>query len=1324
MAASTIGRIDEYRPENELLSSYLERLDAFFTVNDIKDEKAVPAFLSLIGSKTYSLLKNLVAPSLPKDKSFAELVAALQKHFEPKPLVIAERFHFHRRSQAEGESINNYVAELRRLTTHCQFGDFLDQALRDRLVCGLRNEGIQKKLLTEADLTLARAIELSVGMESAERNARSLKGTETTIKTVSSSNRPCYRCGRKSHDQKDCRFKDAECHNCGKRGHIATVCRSPKNKRQPRRNDTKKQFGTNKYVTTVDDNASEESLPLYTVGGGATPPIKVPLSVDGKSLTMELDTGAAVTIMSERQYNDLLSNLPLRESQVLLKTYSGERLPVIGDIDVRVQHEQQSQDLVLTVVAGDGPCLLGRNWLQHITLNWREIKAVSQHAVGSLDYLLDKYGEIFVDELGTINSFTAKLHVNSEDQPKFYKPRTVPYALKSVIDDEIDRLERDGILEKVTHSEWATPIVAVPKPDGSVRLCGDFKVTVNQSLSIDQYPLPKADDLFDTLAGGKQFTKLDLSQAYLQLPLDPESKKYCTINTHRGLYQFTRLPFGIASAPAQFQRVMDTILQGVQGSLCYIDDIMVTGTSKEEHLQNLEEVLKRLQAHGIRMKKKKCHLMQDTVEYLGHLIDADGKRPTPEKINAIKRAPMPENVQQLRSFLGLLNYYRKFLPNLASTLQPLNDLLQKNRKWSWSAKCTQAVNTAKEQLATSNLLTHYDPTKPIKLAADASPYGLGAVISHVFPSGEERPIAFASRSLSKSEKNYSQIDKEALALVYGVKKFHTYLYGRKFTLTTDHKPLTTIFGPTRGVPAVAAARLQRWALLLAAYTYDIEYRSTNDHGNADALSRLPLPEEGNGSTSETRLCNLRKIAALPVTSQQISVATQRDPVLSKVKLYILKGWPEQVPQSLRVYYSKMEQLTVEDGCLLWGGRVIVPESLKEVVMAELHNHHLGISKMKALARGHVWWSGMDKELETLVKSCEECAAVKQSPAKAPLHPWTWPSRPWQRIHIDFAGPFLDKSYLIAVDAYSKWAEVIIMPQTTAVRTIAALRYLFSVHGLPEEIVSDNGPQFVSSEFEEFTKKNGIRHTRSSPYHPASNGEAERFVRTFKEAMKAGKNDGLTLQHRLASFLLTYRTTPHSTTGTPPCELLMGRSLRTRWDLLKPDLRAKVSQRQFKSKQRHDQHARPRSFYVGQSVMARNFGHGNKWIAGVVARQLGPVTYLVDVSDGRVWKRHVDHLKELVTNHPMPTNEPEVDIDISPASVPESTPTVVPNTSTNDRSNPPATSEPENPPSTPDPTSPTSNVATRAETLEDPLTPRRYPSRQRHPPVRLTDAQSW
>ena len=334
---ATIGHIEQYRPENKLFSSYLERVEQFLVANDIKDKRKKATILSLIGSQAYSLLKNLVSPSIPKDKSYDELVAALKKHYEPKPLVIAERFHFHRHSQAVGESINDYIAELRRLSTHCQFGEFLNEALRDRLVCGLRSEGIQKKLLTEADLSLAKAIDLSVGMEAADRNAKSLKETETAVNRVSTNlatnRKSCYRCRRKSHDQKDCKFRDADCYNCGKRGHIAPAFRSPKKLPTRKNNPTKphSQPADQEYVTADEpESTDEECLPLFTVGGGTTPPIKVPLIINDASITMELDTGAAITIISEKYFKEFFENTPLSRSELLLKTYSGDRLTVLG----------------------------------------------------------------------------------------------------------------------------------------------------------------------------------------------------------------------------------------------------------------------------------------------------------------------------------------------------------------------------------------------------------------------------------------------------------------------------------------------------------------------------------------------------------------------------------------------------------------------------------------------------------------------------------------------------------------------------------------------------------------------------------------------------------------------------------------------------------------------------------------------------------------------------------------------------------------------------------------------------------------------------------
>jgi hypothetical protein len=304
--------------------------------------------------------------------------------------------------------------------------------------------------------------------------------------------------------------------------------------------------------------------------------------------------------------------------------------------------------------------------------------------------------------------------------------------------------------------------------------------------------VPKIEDIYAKLAGGQQFTKLDLMQAYLQLSVHENSKELVTINTHKGLYRYIRMPFGIASAPAIWQRTIEEVLQGIPGIQVMLDDIVITGKDDQEHLQNLDKVLARLEEYGLRLNLDKCQFFKDSVTFCGHIIDRDGLHKTPDKIQAITNAPKPENIAQLKPFLGLVNYYGKFLPDLPTVLNPLHRLLHKGQQWKWNQICEDAFRKVKELVTSEQVLTHYDPEEPIKLACDASTYGIGAVISHIIE-GHEKPIAFASRTLNPAAKNFAQIDKEALGLIWGIKKFHTYLYGRIFILETDHQPLVHIF---------------------------------------------------------------------------------------------------------------------------------------------------------------------------------------------------------------------------------------------------------------------------------------------------------------------------------------------------------------------------------------------------------------------------------------------------------------------------------------------------------------------------------------------------
>ena len=484
---------------------------------------------------------------------------------------------------------------------------------------------------------------------------------------------------------------------------------------------------------------------------------------------------------------------------------------------------------------------------------------------------------------------------------------------------------------------------------------------------------------------------------------------------------------------------MESILHGINQVSVYLDDILITGRSDEEHLQRLGEVLTRLEAAGLRLRQSKCTFMQPSVEYLGHRISIDGLHPTPDKIRAISEAPAPTNVSQLRAFLGMVNYYAKVLPHLSSVLAPLYRLLHKNARWSWGPEEDRAFQTAKSSLTSSSVLTHYDPAKELFLECDASPYGVGAVLSHRMANGSMKPIANASRSLNPAEKRYSQLDKEGLAIVFGVKTFHDYLFGRTFTICSDHKPLQHLFSASRPIPQLASARIQRWALTLTAYDYSIVYRPGTEMGNADSLSRLPLPEAPASVPllGETVLL-METLYTSPISPAQLKKSTVHDPVLSHVLEAVRTGWHNLEGEEFQPFNRKGEELSVQDCCLLWGSRLVIPEAMRLRVLEELHAGHPGVSRMKAIARSTVWWPGIDGEIEAKVHGCSECQVNQKAPTAAPMHPWEWPARPWSRIHIDYAGPFRGKMFLIVVDAHSKWMKVELIPAATSAHTIQKL----------------------------------------------------------------------------------------------------------------------------------------------------------------------------------------------------------------------------------------------------------------------------------------------
>ena len=425
----------------------------------------------------------------------------------------------------------------------------------------------------------------------------------------------------------------------------------------------------------------------------------------------------------------------------------------------------------------------------------------------------------------------------------------------------------------------------------------------------------------------------------------------------------------------------------------------------------------------------------------------------------------------------------------------------------------------------------------------------------------------------------------------------------------------------------------------------MKYQPSTLHGNADGLSRLPLQNEPvEQDDSREIVCALeeRQLQSLPIQTPDIRIATSKDPTLSQVYSYTMRGWPNtahSIQEKVKPFFSKRLQLSITNGCLLWGLRVIVPPQHQAAVLHLLHEGHPGVSRMKSLARLHVWWPSIDDDIDMFVKACTNCAETASNPTKVPLHQWDIPAKPWQRLHIDFAGPYRGKMWMLVVDAYSKWPDVVMMESTTAETTIKHLQQIFATHGLPLQIVSDNGPQFTAESFQQFCMSRGIRHTTTAPYHPSSNGEAERFVQTFKLAMdKASPNTVTGLRDCVVNFLACYRSTPHSVTNQTPSEMLFGRRIRTRLDLLhpcQPQIPKSVSQQ----KVYYDLHTKPKQFLVGESVWIKNFRAGKRWIPGTITGRRGKVMYTVTEEGSTVmWHRHANQLRVRSVILPSSSNE--------------------------------------------------------------------------------------
>ena len=1221
--------------------------------------------LHLLGPEVQDIVDTL--PDAEGDgDDYQKLVKKLEKHFTPQSNPVVERHAFNM-MEYEGGRVEEYVAKLKAQARKCGFEEAEKQQLiRDKLVVSCPSSKVKEQMLKEENLTLTRAIQIwstdSTVKEQARRMGKSheevnkltwemrgrtpwrteerrnedkdkkawrkTSGQEKTWRDKQGDEkgkmegnvaRHCFRCGKMNHMVRVCKVpKHVKCHNSGKAGHLRAACRDP--------NLKPKAMAVDMEQEEREYEMEEEDYCVYHAMTKPSKAMKVNLLVNDRNVDFVLDTGCPVTIIPE----GLIPGLKLRNEKCRLTSYTGHDIPVQGISKVKVKYQgNETKEMDVHVVTSEGPPLLGRSWLKEIRLDWKElVGSIRGDKSLNLKEVLKRNEELFDEALGEMKNVEAHLELNSEAKPVFQPARPVPYGLAEAVQQELKRLEQAGAVREVISDEpqprWATPLVIVPKPDGSVRPCGDFKV-LNANLCAPKYPIPKMEDIFATIGPVEYISVIDLSQAYLQMKLDGESQKLCALNTPFGMYRMLRLPYGVTSSPMLFQREMDRLLKKVPGVKCLLDDVLITGRTEEEALRRLEEVMQIMKSQGLRLKKDKCQFMTKEVRYLGLRLGANGIKPDPQRVKPVLDAEPPKNVKEMREFLGAVTFYSRFIKNLSKMARPLNELLKKNQEWQWTEDCERSFNSIKACLASADVLRHFNAKELVTVITDASPEGLGAVLVQ---GKEEKPVIYVSRSLSEHEKKYSQIEREGLCVVWACQRLRQYLYGQHFKLITDNKPLAQVLGPNAQLPTLAVSRIQRWAMKLAEYDFSVEVRRSEQIPVADWLSRLPREDsvlKSKAPEDECTVCLIGQLESLnPVTAAAIQRETARSPILSKVMHFVNQGWPEVVSEELQAFKARQTELTVERGCLMWGCRVIVPPNLRAKVLSELHSGHQGMVKMKQLSRMYVWWPNMDKQIEMEVRRCEGCWQKRAEPPSGELHPWEYAKGPWQRIHLDFAGPVAGHYYVVIIDSYSKWIEIAPMKSITSEKTIDYLLNVFARWGLPHQIVTDNGPQLVSKEFEDFLQRNGIKHIVTAPYKPSTNGAAERAVGSLKNLLKASRGRKV----NLPNFLMAYRSTPQSSTSRSPAELMLGRPLRNRMDLLKPDFYHEVRSKQQEQVE-HSQtaHSRNRSLEVGETVLVRDYRGAQRWREGEVNDRLGSKHYLIQVQE-QVWRRHIDQVVRL------------------------------------------------------------------------------------------------
>ena len=880
---------------------------------------------------------------------------------------------------------------------------------------------------------------------------------------------------------------------------------------------------------------------------------------------------------------------------------------------------------------------------------------------------------IAISSLKDLTLTTAAYHsikIQPGVQPIKQKERRIAYHYKIEFEQMMkDMLEAGRIRE--SRSAWASPLRLLKKKDGTLRTTIDYKL-VNNVIEKEIYPIPMIDDIFSRLAKAKYFTVLDLTSGYYQVPLDPNSSKYTAFICYLRLFEYLVLPMGITNATSTFQRMMNKVLNGLLYKICevYLDDIIIYSNTLEEHINHVKQVIDRLKEYNLKIKISKCKIAQESVEYLSHIISNGTIQPSPRKIQELLKYQTPFNAKQILSFHGLGSYYRRFIGGFATIVAPLLRAIE-GKTVVWNEECELAVNILKKLLTTCPILRLPIFTQPFRVETDASNYGAGGVLTQMY-NDFWHPVAYFSKHLTKTERNYSTSERELFAIVLTVEHFKQFLYGVEFVVITDHKPLKYLL--TTKEPS---SRLLRWINRLSMFNYRIEYRKGTKNGNADALSRLCTEPDDDEDRESVEPAIINFIVSY---SKQLNEQQLQDPNLKW--LYDLK-MRAKLENKYTLTSIKLENKQQRSLFAQWNRIFVINETLyrawyspndkQQLILFQYvlplqqideilkiahdpaFSGHTGINKTTNRIKNRYYWPGWEQDVKNYVKSCETCQRVKGITYKndAPLIP-IQSLKPFQIINADIMGPFPiskhhNKSILIIVDHFTKWVQLFALKNTNAINVAKCLLKFISANGIPDQILTDQGSNFQSQVLSELYDLLDIHRSRTTAYHPQCDGLAERYVRTFKTAIACFVNENhRNWDEHLDLLAFAFNTATQETTGFSPFFLNHGREPKIPLDLfhtnvnnqleLSNDCYAEhiqqilkkafevvtnnIDRKMDQAKIRHDRNIRASEFKTGELVWLKVESNKPGLAQGLTQKWVGPYTVL---------ERHENNVDYVIKN---------------------------------------------------------------------------------------------